>query len=651
MYKKIVNNVLLSILVFFGFSFCVNASSIYDYLKSGDIIIGNTTFRNGTWISATRASKAGSLYTMVNNDIDVKTYKYINQNVWYEMDPITDKYKILSKDEINDLNNTLYINFLNNEPITKTYKAKIVEEDEFSGGPNAVHDFFNYLQGDKFIEEGEVTLDYQNQTITCEFNTFFKFSVVRNNQAEIYTGFCDSEFYYSKQGGSGEPYNPMINIISSKLAEGEEFLNQDKVTLTRDNNIEDDGEIYYPANYIEFTINEKLDRYSLEEYDEAKKYLVFDFELSDNKTTNYIRDILSYEENYEYEILDEYNFRLFVEINDMWDNYQQYFLLSYDNQYIPISLNYKGLDLPDTDFEILDIKPANIDIEGNNQSLIIGKEYVEESYIDEEGYTYKDKYYYLNISGNYNYFEKDEKYGNWMVFELGFASDVYLDEIEINASEYIDYFYEIVNDKILLWVDVYTDNEGYYFYLDYGYTYGDTFDNFSIIVNNYVDSINYNNEFLGLYNSIIYEDEEIKVKLEPSESKSADIYYKEDEQKLYFKDGASAIYKDEESYKMFVLNYDALWNSELVGILCHYSYAEGDKNGYNSIGYYYGLADSDYESFEWLPNYVDNEDGSTYVLYYFFNRDKTEAELETISNLEELGVEIVDLSDYYYGEE
>lgn len=660
MYKKIVKNVLLAVIVFFGFNTFVNASSIYDYLEPHDVIIGNTTFRSGTWISATRASKAGSLYTMINGDTDVKTYKYIAQEVWFEMDPETDAYRPLSKDEIAELNDTLYINFLNNEPLMKTYKAKIVEEDEFSGGPNAVHDFFNYLEGDKFVDEEAVILDYQNQTITCEFNTVFEFSVVQNDVAEYYTGFCDSEFRYLPQyNGEDEPYNPYINIVSSKLAEDDEFLNQDKVTLIDRNETTEDGvQIYYPANYITFKINEKLDRFSYDEenYVDEGKYLVFDFEIDGD--TNNIRDIISYEENYTYEILDEHNFRLFVEIEDRWEQgYQNYFLLNYAGTYTNISLSYEGLELPDTDFELLNLKPANIDMEGNNQSLIDDIKYDELSYTDEEGYTYKNKFYNVYTIGDLNYFDFGDYYAAWIAFELEFDSDIlYLDEIEINSSG--DYYYEIKNEKILLWIAADTFVDGNFVELNYIYTNGKSSDRVELKVNNYYEerSIDYNNEVLGLYTYHYYDTEDVKVKLEKVTSNWSsynDLYYKKNEKKLYYKDISSSLFRDSESFKEFNVIDGEVYVSELVGILCDIDPAEGDKAGIGGISYKYGLANSDFNSFESFDDDFDPlmfDEGTTHILYYFFNREKTEAELETITNLEELGVEVVDLSDYYYGE-
>lgn len=657
MYKKIVNNVLLSILVFFGFNIFVNASSIYDYLKSGDIIIGNTTFRNGTWISATRASKAGSLYTMVNGDIDVKTYKYINQNVWYEMDPVTDKYKILSKDKIEDLNKSLHINFLNNEPITKTYKSYANYEDDVLVEANDVFRFFNSFDGEIFVDESEVTLDYQNQTITCEFNTIFEFRVISNDSEDFYTGFCGDEFNFLPQEEGGEepePDNTILHIVSSKLAEGDEFLNQDNITLTTNDNSVDGGEIYYPANYINFTINEKFERFSLEdEYLVEGKYLVFDFEIDDNHYTEEINDVISYEENYEYEILDEHNFRLYVEVDDRYDGYQQYFLLNWNHEYITISLNYEGIELSDKDFELLNIKPAHIDVEGNNQSLIDDIKYDEEVYIDDEGYEYKDKYYNIYTIGDLDYFDYNDYYGYWLAFELEFDSDVYLDEIEINANDDTRYYYEIVEDKILLWIDAKSFDYGSSIGFHYLYTNGRNSEYIEFRVNNYYEdmSINYDKEILGLYNESSTDEDGVFEPIPLSWYDHNALYYKADAQKLYYLSDTyyyenTIIFRDSESFKAFHVVEGEISIDELVAVLYTIN-SDGEMYPYS----YY--ANSDVDSLNLLSDFTP-EEGYEYKLYYFFNREKTSEESEILTNLQRTDlqgiVELEDLSDYYYGE-
>ena len=83
--KKNISLIVLSILTFFAFSITSNAANI-NGLNSGDIIIGSTKFNSGTWISSSRAAKAGALYSNITGNYDIKTYYYVAPVVIYEID-------------------------------------------------------------------------------------------------------------------------------------------------------------------------------------------------------------------------------------------------------------------------------------------------------------------------------------------------------------------------------------------------------------------------------------------------------------------------------------------------------------------------------------------------------------------------------------
>ena len=118
--KNKIIKLIFSFIISFSFISFVDAQGIYDNVKNGDIIIGNTAFRSGTWISATRAGKAGALFTKNTSSIDVKTYKVITTNLWYELDD-DGQYRKLEDYELDELENNLKIFYENNNPINIKY--------------------------------------------------------------------------------------------------------------------------------------------------------------------------------------------------------------------------------------------------------------------------------------------------------------------------------------------------------------------------------------------------------------------------------------------------------------------------------------------------------------------------------------------------
>ena len=122
--KNKIIKLIFSFIISFSFISFVDAQGIYDNVKNGDIIIGNTAFRSGTWISATRAGKAGALFNQNTGSTNLKTYKYINKNLWYELNEETDEYTILNSSEISEIENNLRIYYINNNSIMNTYNTQ-----------------------------------------------------------------------------------------------------------------------------------------------------------------------------------------------------------------------------------------------------------------------------------------------------------------------------------------------------------------------------------------------------------------------------------------------------------------------------------------------------------------------------------------------
>ena len=103
--------VLLLIIFSFSFFFVNNVVNADNELSSGDVIIGYTKFDENTWISASRAAKAGSLYTNESGNIFVRTFIYIDEDVWYEMDSEYGGYYLLEDEELSNIKDNLNVHF------------------------------------------------------------------------------------------------------------------------------------------------------------------------------------------------------------------------------------------------------------------------------------------------------------------------------------------------------------------------------------------------------------------------------------------------------------------------------------------------------------------------------------------------------------
>ena len=195
--KKNINILMFFVFIFLGFIINVNAANIND-LSSGDIVIGNTRFKSGTWVSASRAAKAGALYTNNTGNTDLNTYLYINPVVIYVYDDTIENYKLLNSNEIVNLEIEMNIYYENNVPLVNTYESYVeYEYDEETGEEminafNMVFEFYDFLPelGEIMVDDPEVELDYTNQTITCPYDKTFEFQVVRDNEGMDYIGYC-----------------------------------------------------------------------------------------------------------------------------------------------------------------------------------------------------------------------------------------------------------------------------------------------------------------------------------------------------------------------------------------------------------------------------------------------------------------------------
>lgn len=274
MYKNI-KKLILSLMVFCGFNGIVNAESIYDHLSSGDIIIGNTTFNSGTWISATRASKAGSLYTLNSGNSDVKTYIFINQNVWYELDQTTETYRTLNKTEIRNIESNLNVYYNNNEPldVTFSYENTTFEEtllEEFGLFPNE-----------------NLKIDTINKTVTCKYGTIIENKFTPYDQVEygysvkcvnsLDVNYFDSTSPHTKSLEIKEITVPTAARLSTLTEEEEEaFIAQNYITA--DYKTWNIGEI--KNNFLTITTDTELTY--------AQNFVVVELKFIDENDISYI---------------------------------------------------------------------------------------------------------------------------------------------------------------------------------------------------------------------------------------------------------------------------------------------------------------------------------------------------------------------------
>lgn len=276
--KKVIRKIVLSLFMFFCTFVVVNADSLYDNLQSGDIIIGNTTFRSGTWVSTTRASKAGALFNQNTGSTNLKTYFYVNKNLWYELNDATDEYRMLSSSEISEIENNLKIFYENNTPLIHTYK---VDSQNFYG--KRVTE----------ISSKNVTFDTNYENVTCPYGEKFEVSFLvlpaGDNKYEYYDAYCglDNVFYFNNKdkGYYG------LNILEVNKSGGTN--NDDNVFNNVYNNLDDDNNFEIQVSVLD-NLKDAPDGYT---YGKGK-FIGLNIEFDDNFDGN--SDRLSYSKGGKY---------------------------------------------------------------------------------------------------------------------------------------------------------------------------------------------------------------------------------------------------------------------------------------------------------------------------------------------------------------
>lgn len=287
MVKRIIG--LCCTLIVISLSLIINASAdtIYNKLQPGDIVIGRTLFRN-TWISSNRAAVAGALYREVTEEIDIKTYKYVStvngKKIWYVLED-NNNYKLLSDREVEELENNLYINYNNNEPIVHTYNK---EESV---------DFFDTFYGEKTYREIKADNEdfkiYENsKTLTCPYGLDFSFTARdTNNKITYYKGYCglDDVFYFSmidgSSSGTGSSGSSSINRVSIVDITTPQYYSSEKETKNYSNIINfkyrKDG---IGMHFVNVGLFGKLEKFEL--YSKKGSWITLDIKLDGEKTSS-----------------------------------------------------------------------------------------------------------------------------------------------------------------------------------------------------------------------------------------------------------------------------------------------------------------------------------------------------------------------------
>lgn len=430
--KNKIIKLIFSFIISFSSILFVDAQGIYDNVKNGDIIIGNTAFRSGTWISATRAGKAGALFNQNTGSTNLKTYIYINKNLWYELNEETDEYKILNSSEISEIENNLRIYYINNNSIMNTY--------------NTQKEIFNGKSITK-ISSKNVTFNDNYETITCPYGEKFEVTLqvgpAGDNKYEYYEAYCglDDTFYFNNKdkgyyglnileihkGGGTNNDDSVFEDVYNNLNENNNFEVQVSVLDNLKNASE--GYTYGQGKFIGLNIefddnfDDNSDRLS---YKNGGKY----YHLYSNSNVNYT--LYDYEDGSLYTLfldLDSFDEEANFVITDDLGNYQT-FTIKYElfNENNYVELNSEKIELYDL---------FNFD-----------------TYQSEHIYKPK-KMDYTNKSFGHLYFDKYNKklyYSNDLVSSNGLYVSYY-DGTKINHLYYSNFLY---NREIIAYV---TDKE------------------------------------------------------------------------------------------------------------------------------------------------------------------------------------------------
>lgn len=627
--KKNINILIVFVFIFLGFVIHVDAANIND-LSSGDIVIGNTRFKSGTWVSASRAAKAGSLYTIATGKTDANTYLYINPYVIYIYDDTIENYKLLNSNEIVNLEMEMNIYYENNEPLINTYESySLIEDDELLEA-NDVYMFYNEMYGEIFLEDEtdeNVKLDYENETITCPYHYVFNFQVVANNEPVNFIGICGvDDFRFELE----DNYNQeKIEIESIELVDGIEepdLLNQSKVDFEHYDSLN---------NYV--TINDKLEEYLPNLAGKSGAYVAFDINISGNSSYRIVERNFS-DKNFSIIGYDDH-IRLYLEFDNYYNGPYSFILLDEEfGTYEEVYFYIDGLERPTYDLTIENVEKTSSLLVSNNSMI---------HSIDSDN-EIRDELEYnsliINTIGELTSIECNNLTGKYIAIDLTLNDEVDYDFIEVNSNEMNSY--EIIDNKIRL----YLRSNGFVGIVD---KITNSSLRFDVILNNFDEEkyISYNNGFSGEY-YITGTTELGEYSIEKANNNyNMSLLYDAENSKLYYKNTINTLFMDNDSIKMITTQINNDVEEVIVKDVDLFIYfTDGTEN------YYWSPSNiSETTLYELVSNEINNSEKELKaVIQTFFKPGRVlteteQAEFDKFDELVETGkVEIVDISSSIY---
>ena len=614
MKKNILKFISLSLFVFFGSMLTVSAgTTVLENVFPGDIVIGNSVFTSGTWISATKASKAGSLYTLNTGDVNVKTYINIYDELWYELDADTDEYRALSIEEVDELLENHNIYYTDGDPVMVTYPIK--QENSY---------IEILLSGPATVYDESLVFDSETRSVTCDYGEVYKiedWDLTSNTLMMTYDLKCDENLMIHDEGYYDAKPIEVVSVSIPSNPEnsylGIEFTNQDKVTLKYD-------ETY---NSIIISLNEKIDS--------SNPYIAFDIKLADGNMFNFgvLDPVFGLSSNLTSAVYnDESIIRFTLRVDDQFgfNSGGEFLILDHIfDTFMRFQVHIEPLEYSHTD---LTITPKVATFDGELAELAVNQNAFQllntESYNTEFDFTWN-----LIFNGELESFEYNGVEGKWIALELEMPEDIYLEKITLTGDE--NAFSEIINDKYYLWYNCdRTNGSRLYFRNNYSsYLYANSI---NVLFNAMIEKYDFDNENAVFYTfnskgEMIVDD---------------GVYFDKVNNVLYV-GGSQLIYFDNISFYQLNITKsleDEDFHLEPKPVVAYYLYQFSNDsmvgrfvqaNTFASLG---SLLSNEY--------YADKD----VTIVYFFNREKTSEELEIINSLSALeNVSLIDASSEIYG--
>jgi len=647
---KYIKILFFALIVNMFFITSVKAENVYDYVEYGDVVIGNTVFDG--WVSANRAAKAGILYYQNNShnvSLEINTYMYFGNGRWKIYDDNTNKYRVLTGDELTNFEENINIYYINNNPIVHTYKNLNVEGSD-------IDYLFSLNKNYSIIEnESDVTFDFEKEEILCPYDKVFNFEVIyyeRSGEGTNppvgesfdYIGICSTNEFeiVDKYKYESEP----LELLDFELVIDDHLLNQDKVTIDEEDK---------KNNNIFLTINEELENYevdlSTEIYDRRATdyFLVYDLKFNN---TDFITIMDSAFDHTELivDYLDNNIIRLYLPTKTyMYSNLNLLFYDDISESYETFYIHIDGLDIPQIDVNLNYIETV-YDESNINQEIVrnISLESHENEWSDGQG----------NSGTNINYASKITTIGElqnvdlngfnskWIGFDIYFDYNIDIDYMNVHQGEEEIFKFEYFEDFLRVYMDAsniedYVNINFYYDNYDSNEKAGRGSTNLTLYFNKF-DEDNYIEFSTDTFEFVDIDEEGLPTIMNDDNVYS--YYYDYEREALFYKEanyGFTTYIYNGETIKCINYNPEDKYE-EYIKINDVVAIVNEDQDDLETSTRNYFVTD---EQFLQLENY-DNTDINS--VKYFFNRSKTIEEDRLIKKLLSEGVVVADLSFMLY---